>query len=1166
MAGSVSPPELVVILGFRTVAAKPHILTHLVLFFLAVQSVSAQQGIVRKNLLISGDTTVIDTVHILPGTFHCNIPKDQYVVDYMNALFIRKSEQLTGSYRCTYRRVPSVLTETYYHNDTSHVNSGKLPGKDPFKLTIDENPNANFFGTGLNKTGSISRGISFGNNQNLSVNSNLNLQMSGKIAPDVSILASVTDDNIPIQPEGNTQQLQEFDQVYIKIFQEKKWDLIAGDFWLEKPIGYFMTYKKRAQGGSFGARVPLNPGRDKPNTWDVQASGAISKGKFSRNVIQGVEGNQGPYKLVGADNEPFIIVLSGTERVYIDGKLLVRGQDNDYIIDYNTAEVTFTARNLITKDRRIIVEFQYSDKNYARSLFQVANTFSVKKWKVWLNAYSEQDSKNQPLQIELSEEQKLSLALAGDDISQAFTNSVDTANFTDNRILYYLKDTTVGLVTYADILVYTTEQDCTLYKATFSNVGAGNGNYELQEITGVGRIYQWVAPSGTGEPQGSFEPVIQLVPPNQQQMVTAGAEWTMDRGKLGVEAAYSNYDRNTFSNLDGADDQGYALNGYWDGKRDIGKKAAQLVGAARVEFVNTDFQRIERFRAVEFTRNWNLTGLNLTGDQFMASASAAYVQKALGQVRYQYNMFQSAAEFQGIKNDLNVNLKRDRWGASVNGSYLIANGQTSSNFLRHKSHLYADFKKLRLSYNDEHELNTVAGSSTLSSYQFYDYQVSLGNSDSAKSRYSVYFRQRIEQRPDSSDVLGRASLANHYGAQWQSPTGKANRFNVNVAYRELTVVDTNRINVQPENTLVGRIEHGLRLWRGAVTTSTYYEIGSGLELKREFLYLEVQPGQGVYTWIDYDEDGVKDLNEFEIAQFSDQASYIRVFTPTNEYVKTFTNQFNQSIFLKPSMVWRRKDGIRKLLSRFSDQLIYRVDRKTNAIQADELYNPFVTAIADTALISTTSSLRNTFYFNRTSQKFGMDYSFQNTTGKTLLTSGFDSRFQQFHEARIRWNVTRLITIRADGELGRKRNSADYISGRNYDLDYHEERIEFSVQPNIQSRISVEGIYSEKHNAPGEGGEYARILNAGVEARYNVVNKGSFTAKFNFIHNTYTGQENTTLAYEMLDALRTGQNFTWNVLYQRAINKNLQLNVSYSGRKSPENRAIHTGGVQVRALF
>ena len=93
-----------------------------------------------------------------------------------------------------------------------------------------------------------------------------------------------------------------------------------------------------------------------------------------------------------------------------------------------------------------------------------------------------------------------------------------------------------------------------------------------------------------------------------------------------------------------------------------------------------------------------------------------------------------------------------------------------------------------------------------------------------------------------------------------------------------------------------------------------------------------------------------------------------------------------------------------------------------------------------------------------------------------------------------------------------------------------------------------------------------IRNVGLELRFNQAQKGSFSAQANFIVISYNATTNSSLAFEMLEGLKTGNNFTWGLSYQRKIAQNLQLNFTYNGRKSELNNAIHSGGMELRAFF
>ena len=53
---------------------------------------------------------------------------------------------------------------------------------------------------------------------------------------------------------------------------------------------------------------------------------------------------------------------------------------------------------------------------------------------------------------------------------------------------------------------------------------------------------------------------------------------------------------------------------------------------------------------------------------------------------------------------------------------------------------------------------------------------------------------------------------------------------------------------------------------------------------------------------------------------------------------------------------------------------------------------------------------------------------------------------------------------------------------------------------------------------------------------------------------------------MLEGLKKGDNFTWEVLLNKRIAKNLSLTLNYNGRNSSGGKTIHTGTMEMRAFF
>ena len=1136
----------------------------------------------RKKMVFARNSTIeLDTLSIVPNTFYiAGVSDTMYIIDYVNARLSWKKKLPFDSVLVAYRVFNFKLNAITRHLNFDSVSNNFLGGVVINKESYGAREEGFFNFGNINYSGSFGRGISFGNSQDAVVTSNLNLQLNGFLADSIEISAAITDSNIPIQPDGTTQQLNEFDRIFLQ-FKKRDWQLSLGDIDIRQNKSYFLNFYKRLQGGVFETTSQVSPGI----TNSTLVSGSIAKGKFTRNIFQGQEGNQGPYRLTGANNELFFVVLANTERVYIDGALMQRGEDQDYVINYNTAELSFTPKRMITKDSRIQVEFEYADRNYLNTNLYLANETSFgNRLKLRLSAFNNGDAKNSPINQTLDAPQKSFLNKLGDSVGKAFypVSAIDT--FSSGKILYKKIDTAyAGALQRDSIFVYSTNRDSAIYNLSFFDVGQGNGDY-IPDFSGVnGKVYKWIAPIDKIK-QGRYAPATLLVTPKKQQVVSLGMEYAIGKNtSVNTELGYSNYDINTFSQKDKADNKGYAAKMQFKTSYKIGDRTRnlKLVTDAGFEYVDKNFKPLERLRNVEFTRDWGLPYIVQPENETIYNAAMQLTDAHDNSLKYQFVNYNRGSDFKGFRQSLFHYQKVNGWRFNNQASLTHVNSMLEKGyFLRPSIDVSRELAKLKnyvvgssfsMEHNEMH--NKFSDSVSLTSFDFQTVQLYLKSPEKKLNHWGITWFTRSDKYPSGKELV-KADRSQNFNLFTELLKNERHQIRLNVTYRKLEVTKKSLTSQQADQSLLGRAEYQVNEWKGLLSGNILYEAGAGQEQKRDFAFLEVPAGQGQYIWIDYDNNGLQSLNEFEVAQFQDQAKYIRIYTPTNEFLKANYNTFNYSFNINPRAVidiYTAK-GIKKLLNRLNLQSSLQIAKKEIAQGLIQL-NPFIKALNDTSLISLNSIFINSFSYNRFSTRWGFDLNNSRNNGKALLTYGYESR--KFEE----WTLTgRLYFVKSLSVDIALKSGVNLLStsninfgNRNYKLDIYSAEPRLSYTQGSNFRVITGYKFTGKKNRENDLEEYtSHAIN--TELKYNILQSSSVLAKFTYSDILFSSRKNqpantnSTVSYIMLDGLLPGKNFLWNLDLTKRLSNNLEVNIQYEGRKPGSGKVVHIGRASLRALL
>lgn len=1119
------------------------------------------------------DTVVLDSSGINPKYFRVYDKEGKapgpssYRIDFKKGV-VEFSEDLQHQYdslTVVYYRYPDFLTREYFLMDSNVIvqNTGAMDQL----LSLEQSTRKNEFVPfdGLNTSGSISRGITIGNNQNAEVNSELDLQITGKLSDKVSIRASMQDANMPTQEGGYSQNLNEFDQIFIELFGEN-WNIRAGDVDLEDTRSYFGRFSKKIQGISVSGTFKNENG----SAISAYASGGMVRGIFTRSEFTGQEGNQGPYKLVGPNGELYILVVSGSEKVYVNGLLLRRGENEDYIIDYNSGEITFNATYPITSNMRISVEYQFTDRNYTRFIAHGGAEYNSEKLDAGVYLYSENDAKNQPLQQNLSEEQIEILKNAGDDPDLMMAPSAIPDTWSENKILYRKE-----FIGNTEIFVYSNDPDDELFHVRFTNVGKGNGNYIVSDNQAINRIYEYVPPIN-GVMQGEFEPIIRLKPPEKLQLAGINGRYRpTEKTLIDFEASVSNYDKNLFSDLDNGDNTGFA--GRLSGRHNIFKTDSLEVNAYGViDFTQNDFQTIERLYNIEFNRDWNL--INPEGHQRFTTGGVDLFSRKYGAARYEFQNLNYSENFNGIRHLLQGNFQRKRLRMSLDGSAMnSAADSISSSFIRFRNKTTYSIGKpwvgLKIDLEDNRIKNKISDSISPASHGYREFEVFSGIGDSTDVYVEAGFNYRVNDSVWNSS-LQRVNRSNTYYLKSQLINSESTQLSTFVNYRELRydsfipekdpAMDEviREQTKEMEKSLNSRIIYNQSLFNNGIFWNTILETNNGVVPQQEFTYVKVEPGQGVYKWVDYNNNGIQELDEFEVAQFPDEAEYIRVLLPNQLFINIRQNKFSQTLTLNPQE-WSDREGLLGVFSKFYNQTSYILDRKVKRDTDGFNINPFKDG--GNNQLGLQSNFRNVLFFNRGKQRYTTSYTFLSNRSDNLLAIGLQRNELQSHQLNFAHKVREIWLINLKSATHVNKNYSENFPNRNFELEGYEVNPKISFLQSFQTRFDLYYNYKTKGNRLGEKEDLLQQT-LGFSFSYANAEKVSVNGEFNYIANRFKGSAYSPVAYQMLEGLQPGTNFTWQLLLQKRITQYLDANFMYHGRKSEMAHTIHTGSVQLRAYF
>jgi hypothetical protein len=463
-----------------------------------------------ENILSNSMTISRDGIPVDPQDF--NSGNIEGVLWFTNVI------PLGDTLLANFQYLPVSIRKQYYLREMKpRTRSGNEPKTRPGTSISSQE-------TDIRVTGSKGFSIESGDGADR-LSQSLNLNINGELVPGLKTSAHISDKSA--NGGSVTRRLNELDKIYIEA-ESRFFKGTFGDFDLIEDESDMMSFQRKLTGLNLRYRKGNN---------NLGAAAGFFPGEYRRITLAGIDGRLGPYYLTDINGREGILVLPGSDRVYLDGELLFRGSEKDYTIDYESGAILFTPSIIIRNETRINVEYEIAREEYSRSFYSAAGGFNtIGRLTVFSKLIQEGDNRNSPKSFEMTSENRGIIDSAGSDPLGASKNGVTFTGPGEGD--YDLAQDSLGNQ-YYDYAGSNLGE----YDITFSFVGDGSGSYRSLG----GGVFQYA-----GQDSGDYESIILLPIPQSRRYGAIGSSWNSEDNNFNFRGEFSGsiHDRNTVSDID----------------------------------------------------------------------------------------------------------------------------------------------------------------------------------------------------------------------------------------------------------------------------------------------------------------------------------------------------------------------------------------------------------------------------------------------------------------------------------------------------------------------------------------------------------------------------------------------------------------------------------------